>query len=145
MCDYSLHNAKSRKAAVGDEVVTDHPTFGSGLALTDIHDPSCAICLMEGVGVEFDRPITFVAPDWNQTGYRTARYVHFNSYNGANYRRCSMLRVSPAYRDWLQLPDGSTYPIASLREGQTGRVAVVPPKKVEDTPTLLQRVADVVS
>jgi hypothetical protein len=108
MCDYSVSARRSRKAAVGDKVIVS-AALGSNV-LVDQNDQSCAICLTEGDGVLFDKPIKHVTA---QSDYRVARYTVLRS--------CS-------YRDGLQLPDGAKFPVAYLYPGQTGTVDYVPPK-----------------
>ena len=50
MCDYSLHNVKSRPARVGDKLTTR--TFGTGTrGFSAAEDASVAVCLLPGDGV----------------------------------------------------------------------------------------------
>ena len=52
MCDYSLHNVKTRPAKVGDKLTTRH--FGTGTrGFAASEDASVAVCLMPGTELSF--------------------------------------------------------------------------------------------
>jgi hypothetical protein len=59
MCDYSLESVKSRKAAIGDKLVTKRFTSTTGFAsFTDVTvDEDVAVCLIPGTEVAFERPV----------------------------------------------------------------------------------------
>ena len=57
MCDYSLHNVKSRPAKVGDRLTTHHFNTGAiGFAVPE--DTSTAVCVLPGTELAFARAVT---------------------------------------------------------------------------------------
>ena len=61
MCDYSLHNVKSRSAKVGDKLTTrDFGTGTRGFAASE--DASMAVCVLPGTELSFTREIRLL-PD----------------------------------------------------------------------------------
>jgi hypothetical protein len=60
MCDYSLHNVRSRPAKVGDKLTTrDFGTGTRGFAAPE--DSSVAVCVLPGTEVSFADKITCIA------------------------------------------------------------------------------------
>src|SRR3989442_13578151 len=56
MCDYSLHNVKSRPAKVGDKLTTRNFNTGTrGFAAPG--DPSIAVCVLPGTELAFVRAV----------------------------------------------------------------------------------------
>src|SRR5437870_11409562 len=56
MCDYSLHNVKSRPAKVGDKLTTHHFNTGTrGFAAPE--DVSTAVCVLPGTEVAFAKEV----------------------------------------------------------------------------------------
>src|SRR5712664_4599850 len=56
MCDYSLHNVKSRPAKVGDKLTTHHFNTGTrGLAAPE--DANTAVCVLPGTELAFAREV----------------------------------------------------------------------------------------
>ena len=54
MCDYSLHNVKTRPAKVGDKLVTR--SFGTGTrGFSASEDASLAVCVLPGTELSFRR------------------------------------------------------------------------------------------
>ena len=52
MCDYSLHNVKSRPAKVGDKLTTRN--FGTGTrGFAALEDVSVAVCVLPGTELSF--------------------------------------------------------------------------------------------
>ena len=52
MCDYSLHNVKSRPAKVGDKLTTRN--FGTGtIGFAASEDASLAVCILPGTELSF--------------------------------------------------------------------------------------------
>ena len=55
MCDYSLHNVKSRPAKVGDKLTTRN--FGTGtIGFEASEDVGVAVCVLPGNGAILCRP-----------------------------------------------------------------------------------------
>ena len=56
MCDYSLHNVKTRPAKVGDKLTTR--CFGTGTrGFAALEDASVAVCLMPGTELSFTNEV----------------------------------------------------------------------------------------
>ena len=57
MCDYSLHNVKSRPAKVGDELRTHaFNAWTCGFAARE--DSNTAVCVLPGTELAFARPVS---------------------------------------------------------------------------------------
>jgi len=60
MCDYSLHNVKSRAARVGDKLTTRN--FGTGTrGFAAQEDATTAVCVLPGTELAFSREIACTA------------------------------------------------------------------------------------
>src|SRR5271157_2437572 len=58
MCDYSLHNVKSRPAKVGDKLTTHHFNTGTrGFAAPE--DASTAVCVLPGTELAFATAVRY--------------------------------------------------------------------------------------
>ena len=53
MCDYSLHDVRSRPAKVGDKLIT-HRSYSFTTGFTAVGDPDVAVCLMPGTELAFE-------------------------------------------------------------------------------------------
>ena len=116
MCDYSLHNVKSRPAKVGDKLTTrDFGTGTRGFAAPE--DASIAVCVLPGTELSFAEEVRR-APLWlwtkNTIHHRTAIFRQINQNN----------RV--AHHDALEFPDGRIALLTFLKEGQTATVLQLP-------------------
>src|SRR5271155_333467 len=59
MCDFSLHNVKSRPAKVGDKLTTRN--FGTGTrGFAALEDASVAVCLLPGTELSFAEEVAGV-------------------------------------------------------------------------------------
>ena len=96
MCDYSLHNMKTRPAQVGDKVTTR--LFKSGTrGFCAPEDKSVAICLLPGTELPFTEDVRRVRSwPWttNAINYKTAIFRQINKDNPA------------IHHDALEFPDG---------------------------------------
>ncbi|HZD27230.1 MAG TPA: hypothetical protein VE251_00875, partial [Xanthobacteraceae bacterium] len=60
MCDYSLHNVKSRAARVGDKLTTRN--FGTGTrGFAAQEDATMAVCVLPGTELAFSRDVACTA------------------------------------------------------------------------------------
>jgi hypothetical protein len=58
MCDYSLHNVKSRPAKVGDRLTTHN--FNTGTReFAAPEDASTAVCVLPGTELAFAKEVTY--------------------------------------------------------------------------------------
>jgi hypothetical protein len=126
MCDYSLHNVRSRPASVGDKLITRD--FGTGTrGFSDRQDADLAVCVLPGTELAFDGEarlvVTGLLPWRNRVvGYRTAIFRQVNKQKQA------------AHHDALEFPDGRIVLLTLLTEGQQATVLQLPatPKTAEE-------------
>jgi hypothetical protein len=124
MCDYSLHNIRSRAAKVGDKLVTvDFRTGTRGFASQD--DLSTAVCVLPGTELAFAGEIRH--SDMSilsrikerlakspKTRHRTAIFRQINK------------KIAATHHDALELPDGQVVLLTRLRPGQKATVLQLP-------------------
>jgi hypothetical protein len=119
MCDYSLHNVKSRPAKVGDKLTTrDFGTGTRGFAASE--DPNVAVCVLPGTELAFDHDIKRLSTrlwprhDDSAIEYKTAIFRQINA---------------------LEFPDGQIVLLTFLCEGQQATILQLPaePKTVIET------------
>ena len=116
MCDYSLHNVKSRLAKVGDKLTTrDFGTGTRGFAASE--DVSVAVCVLPGTELSFANEVqrACVWP-WiiNVIRHKTAIFRQINQDNRATHH------------DALEFPDGQIVLLTFLTEGQQATVLQLP-------------------
>jgi hypothetical protein len=118
MCDYSLHNVKSRSAKVGDKLTTRNFGYGTrGFAAPE--DPTTAVCVLPGTELAFAQEIAFTASGFlgfgsRKTSFRTAIFRQINK---------DQPRM---HHDALEFPDGHTVFLTELVEGQEASVLQLP-------------------
>jgi hypothetical protein len=116
MCDYSLHNVKSRPAKVGDKLVTR--SFGTGTrGFAASEDASVAVCLLPGTELSFsDKVRRFTLWPWSKgaINYTTAIFRKINEQNRL------------AHHDALEFADGKIVLLTFLTEGQQATVLQLP-------------------
>ncbi len=118
MCDYSLHNVKSRPAAVSDKLTTRN--FGTGTrGFAAPEDITTAVCVLPGTELAFSREVACMASGF--LGLRTrkmnARTAIFRQINKDQPR---------AHHDALEFPDGETVLLTDILEGQEATVLQLP-------------------
>jgi hypothetical protein len=118
MCDYSLHNVKSRPAKVGDKLITrDFGTGSRGFAASE--DTSVAVCVLPGTELSFAHEVqrlpTRLWP-WHDGVI---------NHKTAIFRQINKERVI-AHHDALEFPDGQIVLLTCLREGQKATVLQLP-------------------
>jgi hypothetical protein len=120
MCDYSLHNVKSRPAQVGDKLVTTQFAGSSTRGFSAVGEPSVAVCLLPGTEVAFESEvhrelaILDLFRKRQTLGGRVARFRQVNK-NEPN-----------AHHDALEFPSGKIVLLTSLCEGQHATVLQLP-------------------
>lgn len=118
MCDYSLHNVKSRAARVGDKLTTRN--FGTGTrGFAASEDAETAVCVLPGTELAFSREVActssgFLGLGARRMNHRTAIFRQLNK---------DQLRV---HHDALEFPDGRTVLLTELLEGQEATVLQLP-------------------
>jgi hypothetical protein len=116
MCDYSLHNVKSRPAKVGDKLTTrDFGTGTRGFAASE--NMNVAVCVLPGTELSFEHEITSaIRWPWSKqkTGHTTAIFRQVN------------LDKPAAHHDALEFPDGRVVLLTFLKERQRATVLQLP-------------------
>ena len=118
MCDYSLHNVKSRPAKVGDRLTTHHFNTGTiGFAAPE--DANTAVCVLPGTELAFATAIRC-----NRRGllgwkpkvlnHTTAIFRQINKHN------------PHTHHDALEFPDGQRVLLTDVFEGQEATVLQLP-------------------
>lgn len=124
MCDFSLHNVKSRPARVGDKLTTrDFGTGTRGFAAAE--DASVAVCIQPGTELSFAKAVACLP-----TGFFAWRGTTIN-HSTAIFRQVNKGKVA-AHHDALEFPDGQIVLLTRLEEGQQATVLQLPaePKTV---------------
>jgi hypothetical protein len=126
MCDYSLHNVKSRPAKVGDKLTTrDFGTGTNGFSASE--DRNVAVCIRPGTELSFAGEVTFSA-----TGL-SGWWDKVISHKTAVFRQVNKEKI--AHHDALEFPDGRIVLLTCLHEGQQATVLQLPaePKTVVES------------
>jgi hypothetical protein len=127
MCDYSLHNVRSRPAKVGDKLTTrDFRTGTRGFAASE--DANLAVCVLPGTELSFAGEVTCLSV--GLLAWREKVIKH----KTAIFRQINKERVA-AHHDALEFADGQTVLLTFLCEGQQATVLQLPaePKTVVET------------
>ncbi len=118
MCDYSLHNVKSRPAKVDDKLTTrDFGTGTRGFAASE--DTSMAVCVRPGTELSFAGVVT--CSPTGLLGWRDKVIKH----KTAIFRQINKEKVA-AHHDALEFPDGQIVRLTCLTEGQQATVLQLP-------------------
>jgi hypothetical protein len=118
MCDYSLHNVKSRPAKVGDKLTTrDFGTGTRGFAASE--DVSVAVCVRPGTELSFADGVTCLP-----TGLLAWREKVIN-HKVAIFRQINKEKAA-AHHDALEFPDSQIVLLTCLCEDQRATVLQLP-------------------
>ena len=116
MCDYSLHNVKSRPAKVGDKLTT-RKFYSGTTGFSAPEDVSVAVCVLPGTELSFTDEVRRVRlwPWSNDVIYhKTAIFRQINQ------------QVPMHHHDALEFPDGKVVLLTFLKEGQQATVLQLP-------------------
>src|SRR3984893_11309853 len=119
MCDYSLHNVRTRPAKVGDKLTTRR--FNSGTrGFSAPEDMSVAVCVLPGTELSFRDEVMRVRvfPWTRNTWHKTAIFRQINQDNPI------------AHHDALEFPDGQIVLLTFLEEGQHATVLQLPAEQL---------------
>ena len=118
MCDYSLHNVKSRPAKVGDKLTTRNFNTGTrGFAAPE--DVSTAVCVLPGTELAFASQVR-CGPS-GLFGLKVSTLNH----STAIFRQVN--KDEPrAHHDALEFPDGQIVLLTDIVEGQEATVLQLP-------------------
>ena len=115
MCDYSLHNVKSRPARVGDKLTTR--TFGTGTrGFCAPEDVSVAVCLLPGTELSFVEEVAGVRL-WPWSKVVKHKTAIFRQVNQRNPR---------THHDALEFPNGQIVLLTFMPEGLEAMVLQLP-------------------
>ena len=136
MCDYSLHQVKSRPAKVGDKLMTINFRTGTrGFAAPE--DSTTAVCILPGTELAFSEEVK-CAPSgffWWRPQIINFRMAIFRQVNKD---------MSWVHHDALEFPDGTCVLLTSLVEGQEATVLQLPAQpKTPAEETAQKRVASI--
>ena len=116
MCDYSLHNVKSRPAKVGDKLTTRD--FGTGTrGFSASKDKHVAVCLLPGTELSFKEEVRRVCLwPWGESviKHKTAIFRQINR------------TVPMTHHDALEFPDGQIVLLTLLKKHQRATVLQLP-------------------
>jgi hypothetical protein len=128
MCDYSLHNVKSRPASVGDELVTTEFAHTRTRGFSAIGEPTVAVCLLPGTELAFsqdaacDHPFAALFPRmrFGSVRQRLARFRQINQ------------EWRDTHHDALEFANGRVVLLTNLRPGQRATVLQLPVQQSAD-------------
>jgi hypothetical protein len=125
MCDYSLHNVKSRPAKVGDKLTTQ--IFGTGTrGFAAPEDANTAVCVLPGTELSFSSDVICQASGLFPWRNKVMKHTT------AIFRQINKQRVA-AHHDALEFADGQIVLLTMLVEGQQATVLQLPaPPKTDD-------------
>ena len=115
MCDYSLHNIRSRPAKVGDKLTNrTFPTGTRGFSAPE--DASVAVCLLPGTELSFVEAVAGIRLwPWSKVvEHKTAIFRQVNQNNPRSHH------------DAVEFPDGQIVLLTFLREGLQATVLQLP-------------------
>ena len=123
MCDYSLHNVKSRRAKVGDKVTT-HQFYSGTRGFCAPEDENIAVCVLPGTELSFNDEVRRIRVwPW------TANVIHYKT---AIFRQINQ-RDPLHHHDALEFPDGKIVLLTTLRPGQHATVLQLPASATPET------------
>src|SRR5262245_26172203 len=116
MCDFSLHNVKSRPATVGDKLTTHNFITGTcGFAAPENSTPT--VCIVPGTELAFSAEVICASSrlfGWRTISSRTAIFRQIDK------------DVPRVHHDALEFPDGTLVLLTDLHEGQQATVLQLP-------------------
>ena len=116
MCDFSLHNVKSRPAKVGDKLTTHNFNTGTcGFAAPE--DSTTTVCILPGTELAFSAEA--ICASFRLSGWRTI------SSRTAVFRQIDK-DIPQVHHDALEFPDGTFVLLTDLHEGQQATVLQLP-------------------
>ena len=118
MCDYSLHNVRSRPAKLEDKLVST--TFSNSITrgFAAVGEPNVAVCLLPGTEVAFENNVEYTR-GWSllrnvKTAGKVARFRQIDTHK------------SSVHHDALEFADGQIVRVNDLCEGQQATVLQLP-------------------
>ena len=133
MCDYSLHNVKTRPAKIGDKLTTRNFNTGTrGFAAPE--DSSVAVCVLPGTELGFTKLVR--CSTRGLFGWKASTIAHTT----AIFRQIN--KDNPCtHHDALEFPEGQTVLLTDVFEHQEATVLQLPAKTASASKGEPQRVA----
>src|SRR6266545_4274528 len=114
MCDYSLQFVESRRAKVGDRLVSTKFNNSITRGFSAVGEPKVAVCLLPGTEMAFEKDVEYdLFPD-RKVGERMARFRQVNTDR------------PDTHHDALEFPNGEIVLVTRLYEGQHATVLQLP-------------------
>jgi hypothetical protein len=125
MCDYSLHNVKSRSAKVGDKLTTQ--SFNTGtIGFAAPEDTNMAVCVLPGTELAFASKVSCLG-----------RFAETINHSTAIFRQINKDKPH-THHDALEFPDGQIVLLTGLDEGQQATVLQLPAQPAPATDVQVQ-------
>jgi hypothetical protein len=118
MCDYSLHNVRSRPAKLADKLVSTRFCNSITLGLAAIGQPNVAVCLLPGTELAFESNVE-CSRGW---GLLPSRKL---ASKVARFRQIDT-NDPHVHHDALEFADGQIVRVNDLREGQRATILQLP-------------------
>jgi hypothetical protein len=123
MCDYSLHEVRSRPAKIGDRLVSTQFWNTTTQGFSAVDEPEVAVCLLAGTEIAFDSEVRR-----RETGFFLSLFkkeprviVH----RVARFRQVNL--DNPCiHHDAVEFPDGRIVLVTHLCAGQHATVLQLP-------------------
>jgi hypothetical protein len=119
MCDYSLELVASRRAKIGDELVTTKFQYSMTRGFAAIGEPNVAVCLLPGTEVAFKKEVKyerffalFPSMKFGTLGKKVAQFRQIN------------MGKRGVHRDALEFPRGDRAAYPAVRRPTCNRAAV---------------------
>jgi hypothetical protein len=121
MCDYSLGLVASRRAKVGDKLVTTKFENSMTRGFAAIGEPNVAVCLLSGTEVAFETEVKY------ERFFALFPSMRFGKLGKkvAQFRQINVGRPN-VHHDALEFPDGEIVLLTRLCEGQHATVLQLP-------------------
>jgi len=118
MCDYSLHEVRSRPARVDDRLVSTRFSNSITRGFAPVGEPDLAVCLLPGTEVAFENDVAYRRGWGLLPNGKLAEKV-------AQFRQVEMDKPA-VHHDALEFPSGQIVMVNDLREGQRVTVLQLP-------------------
>ncbi len=123
MCDYSLHEVRSRPAKVGDKLVSTQFWNTTTQGFSAVGEPDAAVCLLPGTEIAFDSDIRCRATGFLLSFFK--REPRLISQRVARFRRINQDNPR-THHDAVEFPDGRVVLLTHLCVGQHATVLQLP-------------------
>lgn len=145
MCDYSIHNAVTRPAKIGDKLETYQFGVTTGFAAQgeiakygEDETPGChngrvAVCLRPGTEIAFDEPVAVNGFYSNGSDYTSHVPFEQTEHRTAIFRQVDLDNPN-RHHDCLEFPNGKAIFLTNLTARQTATVLQLPAEAKPERP-----------